>query len=108
MKVDSKDARRVLVEVIHRAEVEPAFRRELAKDPHSVLRRQGISFDDVKALSSEFDGIRDVMSGCNDGTCWTSGCPDSCFVTACGTTDCGETFPNGSWKQWGVDRIVEH
>jgi len=100
---DRSDPRQILVGIIHRAELEPAFRRELVADPNDVLKKHGISFEQVTALSNAFEDVRDIMSGCNDGTCWVSACPDSCYVTACGTTDCGETFPNGGWKQWGVD-----
>ncbi len=104
MNARPADARQVLVDIIHHAEADPSFRREVSADVHGILRKHGITFEDVRALSSEFDGVREVMEGCNDGTCWVSACPDSCYVTACGTTDCGETFPSGSWKQWGVDK----
>jgi len=91
--------RKQLGELIKRAESDEEFRERLRAHPEEVLREHGIGAATTVAMLTDVLGELggDVMVGCNDGTCFSSGCPDTCYVTVCGTTDCGETFPNAAW-----------
>ena len=97
MAQDLRQIRVQLQRVISRAEIDERFRRRLIDDPAKVLEQHGLTDKAVDRASTAFDDIRAIMSGCNDLTCFSSGCPDSCYVTVCGTTDCGDTYPEGAF-----------
>jgi len=96
-----------VAEIIKRAETDKQFSERLRADPGAVLEEHGIGAAATVAMLSDvyIDLGGSVMNGCNDGTCFSSGCPDSCFVTVCGTTDCGETYPPGTFGE-DVERWV--
>jgi hypothetical protein len=64
-------------------ETDPKVRSALKANPAEVLKVHGLSATMVRKLANDIYGSDD---GCNDGTCYVSACPDTCFVTVCGTT----------------------
>jgi hypothetical protein len=84
LATELKVARERVQEFIKRAEVDQELQDALRADPEATLRTHGIETNTVERLSEEHQAF--PMWGCNDFTCWTSRCPESCFVTICGTT----------------------
>jgi hypothetical protein len=88
-----------LVEVIGKAEGDVEFRQRLAADPAAVLAENDIPANAVEEFSSSIasarrgddasaddDDVSDPTScihtvGCKDFTCFTSTCPNTCFVS---------------------------
>ena len=88
-----------LVEVIGKAEGDEDFRERLAADPAVVLAENDIPADAVEDFSSSIararrgdvasaaaDDVSDPTScihtvGCRDFTCFTSSCPNTCYVS---------------------------
>ena len=92
--------RTLVSDVIRRAELDETFRAQLRSDPGKVLAEHGLGpASAVAVLSGEASRLTDLMDGCNDYTCFTSGCPDSCFVTVCGSTYCSGTYSDQAWGQ---------
>lgn len=70
-------AREQATRIIEFARKNETFRQRAAQDPEGVLRAFGLPEQAISAfLPSE---PVDLM--CTDTTCWTSGCPDTCYVT---------------------------
>jgi hypothetical protein len=87
-----EDFRTVAQAVAARAKNDPAYQQQLLDDPMGMLTAAGVSREIAQQLL-DADAEPDVQgyslqieTGCNDTTCWTSGCPGSCNVTVCGTT----------------------
>jgi hypothetical protein len=85
-----------LVEVIGKAEGDEDFRRRLAEDTASVLAENDIPADAVEEFSSSIASARRADAGsladddptscihtvgCRDFTCFSSNCPNTCFVS---------------------------
>lgn len=68
----------------YRVEADEAFRRELAQDTVSVLLREGVPEDLVRAtLNNQRLAPGSNTAGiCVDFTCWSSNCPGTCSVTS--------------------------
>jgi hypothetical protein len=83
-----------LAEIVQRAETNEVFHKRLKEDPSAVLAEYDIPKRAVEDFSSVFGAERaragvaedegDCMlftKGCNDFTCFSSHCPETCFVT---------------------------
>lgn len=89
-----EDFRAVAQAVADRAKNEPAYQQQLLDDPMGTLTAAGLPRDVAQQLldadaEPDVQGYGDhvqIETGCNDTTCWTSGCPGSCYMTACHTT----------------------
>jgi hypothetical protein len=91
MMTDISAIRLKLVEIIIRAENDRAFRDRLAADPATVLAENGIPANAVQEWSRTINQTRegDITDrgicihthGCRDFTCFSSGCPNSCYVS---------------------------
>ena len=73
-----------VVKAIVEAERDREFRRVLQEDPETALARFGIVIGDLHRIGVDDPDPPDP--GCNDGTCFTSECPATCYVTVCGTS----------------------
>ncbi len=74
-------------EIAERVKSEPEYMQRIKDDPLSTLSAAGLPKEmiqqliDGKAEEAEVSGYRYVDDVCNDGTCWSSNCPESCYVT---------------------------
>jgi hypothetical protein len=90
MTEDVATTRLRLAEIVKRAETDESFRRQLKDDPSKVLAENNIPSGTVDEFSKALDQAmrpsarRDICihtDGCNDFTCFSSGCGPTCFVT---------------------------
>lgn len=87
-----EDVRITAQTVADRAKNDPEYQAALLNDPIGVLTAAGVPADFAQQLvggdaEPDTQGYLQVqMPSCNDTTCWTSGCPGSCAVTICGST----------------------
>jgi hypothetical protein len=81
---DVSNVRLILTEIVVRAEADEAFRQRLA-DVSKTLADFGITKDMMDGFSRSVPmaGPTDCIhtNGCNDGTCWSSSCGVSCYIT---------------------------
>ena len=90
----TSDVRLRLAEVVSKADSDPAFHARLKANPSAVLKEYGIAENAVEALSranserqANAAGLADDptecihTNGCRDFTCWSSGCPNSCYAS---------------------------
>ena len=78
MSGNEEEMRIAAYRLVARAETDPDFAKRVQEEPAVMLREAGLPED---ALDGSF---REEASGydcCRDFTCWTSGCPCSCFVS---------------------------
>lgn len=80
MTEDVAAVRLRLYQIIYKAETDDAFRKRLAEDPGSVFAEYQIPENSVEEYSREIIEARED-DGCSDGTCWSSVCGPTCYVT---------------------------
>ncbi len=91
-----EDFRAAAQAVADRAKNDPDFQAQLLNDPMGTLTAAGVPQEIAQQLvdsdaEPEVSGYNFVAleTGCNDTTCWTSGCPGTCGYSMCGTTYAG-------------------
>lgn len=73
--------------IAERVKADPAFVQRIKDDPMGTLSGAGIPEGVINQLVQgkteevEVAGYRYVDDVCNDGTCWSSNCPECCYVT---------------------------
>jgi|GEM_PF-1997785 len=90
------ETRKVIFDIISRANADPGFVDQLQNDPLVTLEAAGLGTDvakQVKTFNPETDANEGEVEGyarCQDGTCWNitfrSICPGTCWVTCFNTT----------------------
>lgn len=70
-------AREQAARIIEFARKNEAFRQRAAQDPAGTLRAFGVAEHAI----SRFVGSEAEILPCTDTTCWSSGCPGTCYVT---------------------------
>lgn len=93
------EARRRLDNLLQLVETDRNVRSAFKRNPTETLRLHGLSEAIVRRLANDIYG----SDGCNDGTCYVSACPDTCFVTLCGTTD-DRSVPSRQTRTRGVTK----
>ena len=91
---NTSDVRSRLAEIVSKADSDPGFYARLRANPSAVLKEHGIPENAVEALSranSERRGTAVGLAedhtdcihtnGCRDFTCWSSACPNTCYVS---------------------------
>ncbi len=86
-----EDFRAAAQAVADRAKNDPDFQAQLLNDPMGTLTAAGVPQEVAQQLvdsdtEPEVSGYVLAIDGCNDTTCWTSGCPGTCGYSMCGTT----------------------
>ena len=87
---DKEKVRQAAEAIVRRAENDEAFKDQIRNDPNATLVAAGIPeavIPDIfhpEQADQDVSGYMKRESGCNDFTCWTSGCPGSCPVSFCG------------------------
>lgn len=86
-----EDFRATAQAVADRAKNDSQYQAALLNDPVGVLTAAGVSPEVASQLvgteaESDVQGYSMPTDGCNDTTCWTSGCPGTCNVSWCQTT----------------------
>ncbi len=86
-----EDFRAAAQAVADRAKNDPDFQAQLLNDPMGTLTAAGVPQEVAQQLvdsdaEPEVSGYAMPIGGCNDTTCWTSGCPGTCGYSMCGTT----------------------
>ncbi len=74
---NDEELRMAAYRLVARAETDPEFAQRVKDEPAAMLREAGLPEDALEG------GVRQQNSYdcCVDFTCWTSGCPCSCFVS---------------------------
>lgn len=89
-----EDIRDLAHSLSDRAANDPEFRARFLTDPLGTLTAAGLPAEIAAGFLNEGAGEAEVAGymydesdyGCNDTTCWSSGCPGTCNVSMCGTT----------------------
>jgi hypothetical protein len=74
-------------QIAERIRQDPSYTDEIKRDPVGTLSAFGIPqhvIDDLvaqKTQEADVSGYRYVDDVCNDGTCWSSNCPECCSIT---------------------------
>ena len=79
--IERHNARHIAEQILYRAETDKDFAERAKSDPFTTLTEAGIS----PKMATEMLERRDIEPGpsgpCEDGTCWITACPGTCFVT---------------------------
>lgn len=77
--------------ICQRAGSDEAYRQRVQDDPVAIFTEAGIPaevFPDLLRETTDAPDVQGFMKcaatqddGCHDFTCWTSGCPGSCYAT---------------------------
>lgn len=84
-----------LAEIVSKADGDPEFHKKLKANPAAVLKEYGIPDNAVEMISQANGERRRAAAaiadgdptgcihtnGCQDFTCWSSSCPNSCYVS---------------------------
>ncbi len=91
-KPDLEQVRAKATEILNLIQEDPKLRDEARRDPFGFLNRYGLPergmIDFVRETSSHPEGLNLWIPTCtcNDLTCIITRCPESCYVTLCGST----------------------
>jgi hypothetical protein len=73
--------------IAERVKSDPEYLEQIKSDPVATLTAAGVPEDVVhnliegKTEEADVTGYRYRDDVCNDGTCWSSACPECCYVT---------------------------
>jgi hypothetical protein len=73
--------------IAERVKSDPEYLEHIKNDPVATLTAAGVPEDVVTSLiegkteEADVSGYRYIDDVCNDGTCWSSACPECCYVT---------------------------
>lgn len=74
-------ARDQAMRIVQFAQKNPTFLRKVAQDPEGALRAFGLPEHVIATFLRKADSHQVTNRWCADLTCWSSECPDTCYVT---------------------------
>lgn len=74
-------AREQVMRIVQFAQKDPTFLQKVAQDPEGTLRAFGLPEHTIAPFLGKKDGHQTEPMKCVDTTCWSSDCPESCYIT---------------------------
>lgn len=82
---EMQQLRQTMQVIVDRAKRDPAYRQQISDDPTGTLTAAGIPAKAVAEIVADGGEVPEVVghrpSDCRDLTCFSSNCPESCYVT---------------------------